>query len=191
MARSSSFASPSRETSDHSPNGKPYSRWLLTIAVAAVSGCASQARLTVQSQPEGAYITERVTGRAYGAAPIIVAYNKQDLIRHRGPDGCYLVNGFDARWVSGVAASLEVLRLCGGATAGYSIAFTRDPAQPGFDKDMQFALQLQSVRAQQQQAQASQDAAAAALIAAYQNEQPETVQCKSTQVGNTIETKCR
>jgi hypothetical protein len=46
----------------------------------------------------------------------------------------------------------------------YHINFTRDTSHPGFEKDLQIAIQLQSLRAQQQQADAASDAAFAAML---------------------------
>jgi hypothetical protein len=154
-----------------------------------LSACASQAYLTISSQPEGAFITERETGNSYGTAPVTVFYEAATLKQNRTADGCYLVQGLEARWVSGVVAALDMIRLCGAATGNYTISYHRDPQQPGLDRDLQFALQLQAVRAQQQQAQASQEAAVAALFSAWSNAQP--VRCTSTQIGNTVQTNCR
>jgi len=164
-------------------------RGLLICFGALGAGCASQASLTIYSQPEGAFLTEAGTGNAYGAAPITVWYEPAALRQFRDSNGCFLVKGFEARWVSGVAASLDSIRLCGSENGYFQITFNRDPSQPGLDKDMQFALQLQAVRAQQQQAQAAEDAAAAALFSAWSDSQP--VVCTSKQVGNSIQTTCR
>ncbi len=170
-------------------------RWLqfasCTAAVAIASGCATQASLTVTSQPEGAFITEKGSGKSYGTAPVVVVYDTDTLKAYRGSDGCYRVKGFTARWVSGTTASLELVRLCGKTTGVYTITFGRDPSQPGFDKDMEFALRLQAVRAQRQQAQAAQDATAAALFSAWAAAQRTTVMCTSTQVGLIVQTQCR
>lgn len=166
----------------------------LAIITVMVSGCATQAHLTVMSQPEGAFITEKGTGRSYGTAPVTLFYERAVLLNNKAPDGCYLVKGFDARWVSGASASLEVVRLCGSDVGNYNISFNRDSAQAGLDRDLQFALQLQTLRVQQQQAKAAQDAATAALFSAWANTQKTqqtNVNCTSTQIGNTIQTNCR
>ena len=162
---------------------------IITTILAA--GCATQASLTVTSQPEGAFITEKGTGNSYGIAPVIVVYDSAVLVHHKAPDGCYLVKGFDARWVSGAAASLELVRLCGSNVGSYKISFSRDPTLPGLDRDLQFALQVQALHAQQQQAKAAQAAAAAALFSAWATTQRPNVNCTSTQIGNTVQTNCR
>ncbi|MEX0960250.1 MAG: hypothetical protein WDZ63_13280 [Burkholderiales bacterium] len=161
----------------------------LALCCALACGCSTQAFLTISSQPEGAFITERDTGNSYGTAPVTVFYDSATLQKSVGPDGCYLVKGFEARWVSGVVAALDNIRLCGSATGRYTISYNRDPQQAGLDRDLQFALQLQAVRAQQQQAAASEAAAAAALFSAWSISQP--IRCMSTQIGNTVQTSCR
>jgi len=78
---------------------------LLILSALAIGGCATQASLTVFSQPEGAYLTEKGTGKAYGVAPARVVYDSKAIANFKGADGCYRVKGFDARWVSGATAS--------------------------------------------------------------------------------------
>lgn len=163
----------------------------LATVVVLVAGCATQASLMVLSQPEGAFITEKETGTSYGTTPLTVVYDGATLLRNQTVDGCYLTKGLEARWVSGIVASLEFVRLCGSNVGNYSISFSRDPAKPGLNKDLQFALQLQGVRAQQQQAQAVQDAAAAAFFQQWANSPRTNVNCTSTQIGNTVQTNCR
>jgi len=161
----------------------------LASALFALTGCASQALLTVRSQPEGAFITENGTGTSYGAAPVAVVYNKAALRPHADSNGCYLVKGFQAHWVSGVVSQLPLVRLCGSATGNYTIQFNRDPSAPGLDKDLQFALQIQTLRAQQQQAQAAQDAADAALFNAWAA--PQSVFCTTQQIGSAAYVHCQ
>ena len=158
-------------------------------------GCAigTQATLTVHTQPEGAFLTERPSGTAYGIAPRTMTYNASILHRIK-TDGCFMVHGFEARWVSGATASLDQIRLCGSVVGDYTITFSRDPDAPGLEKDMQFALQVQSVLAQQQQAAATQSAAQTASIAALLGSFDTTdsrLQCTSRQVGNTVQTDCK
>lgn len=159
---------------------------LLTVIL---TGCTTQATLTIQSQPDGAYVSEAGTGRPWGIAPVLVYYDRGNLTRFRGKDGCYVVKGFEARWVSGIVAKLNAVRLCGSPTGNYVITAARDPSQPGLDKDMQFALQVQATRAQQQQASAASDAA---LISAWSTLQQSSrlIQCSAVQIGSTVQTQC-
>jgi hypothetical protein len=155
-----------------------------------LTGCATQASLTVYSQPEGAYITEIGTGRVYGVAPLTVAYDAAPLFATKQPDGCFRVLGFEVRWVSGAKATLETVAICGSATGTYNITFSRPADFPDIEKDLQFALQVQTVRAQQQQAQAAQDAAAAAILRTFAPPSATPVRCTSRQVGSTVQTTC-
>lgn len=164
-------------------------RILAVLCVAAsFVGCATRATLTITSQPEGAYLTERGSGKSYGMAPATVRYDSKALEGFRRADGCYHVKGFDARWVSGVTAGTEIISLCGPATGQYTFNLARDPSLPGLDRDLEFAIKLQGVRAQQQQASAAADAAAAAAARNAAARSP--VNCTSTKVGNTVQTNC-
>ena len=163
---------------------------IISFAV-IVTGCATQTRLTIYSQPEGAYLTERGTGKAFGLAPVTVVYDPLVLAKHRQSDGCYLVKGFEARWVSGASAYLDNMKICGSPYGAYQITYSRNPNDPGFDKDLQFSIQVQSVRAQQQQAQAANDASSIALYNAIMSNQKQSLNCSSYQVGDTIQTRCR
>ncbi len=156
-------------------------------------GCSTPATLYVHSQPQGAYLVERSTGTAWGTAPIALSYQPHILKAHRTADGCYLVNGFDARWVSGAKASLDTIKLCGSPHGTYNITFSRDVSLPGMDKDLQFALQVQALLAQQQQAAAAQTQALTSLfstLSATPSVSP-TVSCTSRQIRDTVHTECR
>ena len=163
---------------------------LIIVAGFPLGGCATQASLTVFSQPEGAYLTEKGTGKVYGIAPATVVYDPAALAKYKGPDGCFRVKGFEARWVSGATASLELVRLCGSSTGSFNITFSRDPKFPELRRDLEFALRIQQTRAQQQQARAAQDAADAAFYRALFAPPRKPVNCTSTQIGNTVQTNC-
>lgn len=163
---------------------------ILFSLATALSGCATQASLTVFSKPEGAYLTEKGSGKVYGLAPATVVYDSKVLSNFKGADGCYRVKGFEARWVSGATASMDLITLCGSSTGAYNITFSRAPTYPDLERDLQFALQLQSIGAQQRQARAAQDAAAAAVYRAFNPPQPNPLNCTSTQFGNTVQTNC-
>lgn len=170
-------------------------RFIASFIVAPLMfGCATQATLTVQSQPQGAYITEQGTGRVLGVAPVVSYYDASALKQNRqDAQGCYLVRGFEARWVSGATTFVPDTRLCNGTTNDYSITVTRNSSDPGLEKDLQFAMQVQALQLQAQQAQAAQDAATAALIGAFSAAQQRTtpVQCSSYPVGDSVQTTCR
>lgn len=159
-----------------------------------LSGCATHSNLTVVSQPSGAYITEVGTGKAYGTAPVTVRYDAKAMASIKDASGCYLVRGFEAKWVSGAVATTPSIRLCGASTGNYTYQFSRDSNVPGLEKDLDFAMKQSALRAQQQQAQAIQDAAAIQAWSAFQAAQPKPptpISCSSYAVGNTVQTNCR
>lgn len=141
---------------------------ILMLLFGSLGGCATNTpTLWVYSQPQGAYITELGTGRVAGMAPAASVYNLAALEPYKDKDGCYRIKGFEARWVSGArSTSADPMRLCGKEDS-YNITISRDSSYPDLEKDLQFALQIQSIIAQQQQARAARQAANAALFSAY------------------------
>lgn len=132
----------------------------LCLIVLIGSGCAAlpapptRTTVTFFTQPEGAFLTQ-VGGGLSGVAPLVVSYDSTNLRQFKDADGCYLIRGFEARWVSGATMHLEKTRICGSDSGTYQYTIARDATLPGLDKDMQFALQLRTVQAQQKQAQGS------------------------------------
>ena len=140
---------------------------ILMLLLGSLGGCATNTpTLWVYSQPQGAYITEVGTGRVAGMAPAASVYNLTALKPYKDKDGCYKIKGYEARWVSGARTVIDPMRLCGKEDS-YSITLSRDSSYPDLEKDLQFALQIQSIVAQQQQARAARQAANAALFSAY------------------------
>ena len=159
--------------------------------VATVMGCATPGiTITVTSSPDGAYVTS-VNKVISGIVPVVGFWEKQSL--KRDEKGCFKLQGFTARWASGAVTEVPVLEVCGESDGYYTFNMARDMNVPDFDKDLQFALQVQAVRAQNAQAAASQSAALAALWSASivsQNTQ-NPVQCSSYTIGSSIQTTCR
>jgi hypothetical protein len=171
---------------------------LVLAAAVFVSGCATQAVLEVYSQPPGAYITEVESGRAFGISPIFAVYDPSILQQHQNPKGCYMVRGFEAKWVSGARTTITPIELCGAATGRFNITLARDPKAPGLDRDMQFAIQVQQAAAAQQQAAAAQQQADAANQAAFWNAYralnpapAPTLNCTTMPSGLGTQTTCR
>jgi hypothetical protein len=73
-----------------------FSIFLLSCLAA---GCATHARLAISSVPEGANVIDSITGEDYGVAPRTVYYDTADV--RPDAEGCFYLNGFEARWVSG------------------------------------------------------------------------------------------
>ena len=131
------------------------------------SGCATHnASLGVYSQPEGAFISKAVSGEPLGIAPITLEYDPASLNSFKDAECCFMVRGFEARWVSGATTRLNPIRLCGTETGSYTINLDRNMAYPRLEKDLQFVIQLRMVRAQQQ---ATQNSAITALWRTWEN----------------------
>lgn len=146
---------------------------LVGVAFSLLAGCATQGALEVYSQPPGAFITEKETGRSFGVTPVVIVYDPASLANAKNPRGCFLVKGLEARWVSGAAATTQPsIELCGAATGRFNITLSRDPNAAGLDRDLSFALQMQQTAAAQQAARAAQDAAFWNAYRALQPQRP-------------------
>ncbi len=141
---------------------------LFFLAPLALSACATeQASLTLYSNPGGAYITDQ-RGQHIGFAPAVVYFNSANLKKFRNEAGCYLVVGFKAEWVSGAKQQTgETLPMCGSEDGEFTFHMNRDMNAPGLEKDLEFALKMQTLQAQQQQSKAAKDAAAFQLMNLY------------------------
>ncbi|MES2683458.1 MAG: hypothetical protein V4650_08065 [Pseudomonadota bacterium] len=170
-------------------------RYLAIVLSALLAcGCATSTELQISSEPPGAYISELGSGRSIGVAPVSSFYESEPLRAFKDSNGCFLVKGVVAQWVSGARTSTtDPIRLCGKLYGVYNITASRDSSEPNLEKDLQFAMQLQLVQAQQQQAQAAKDAAAAALIQLFDTNQKSSnaVSCSSYSLGSTVQTNCR
>ena len=109
-------------------------------------GCATHARLAISSVPEGANLTDSITGEDYGIAPMDVYFNTADI--RPDSEGCFYLNSFEVRWVSGAAGQTEPVRICGSKTGTYQIVLSRPSSYPGLEQDMEWALQIQQELAQ-------------------------------------------
>lgn len=108
---------------------------IFTIVTALSSGCSSN--LTINSEPEGAYITQVGTSVS-GIAPFAVNYDSTQLSKF----GCKEVRGFEARWASGATTVVDPVKVCGsGLGNNFAITINRDRNYPGFEKDLQVAMQ--------------------------------------------------
>ena len=157
-------------------------------ALVLVTGCATTASnrydVVWSSQPEGAMIIEQGTGRQLGIAPVRAQYYLSNAkVR------CMPTQGVTAKWVSGVTVStLNPYPICGPLRT-YSFVLSRPLNASGFEKDMQFALQVQQTRAMQTQ---SDVALGLILMGTFNNTltyRP-NINCRSYTVGTTLMTKC-
>jgi len=165
---------------------------IITILSVFSFGCATHATLVVYSQPEGAQITEIETKTMFGFSPAFIAYSKESLNMNKDINGCFIIKGLEARWVSGAISSVNPIKLCGSNTNQYNITLIRDMELPNIEKDLNFALKVQSIRAQQAQAKAASDAAVySAFSSIIANCQNNTIHCSTNTVGTQTFTNCR
>lgn len=170
-------------------------RLVVMAAAMALVGCAQRPPpntvvLTVLSEPPGAYITEKGTSMA-GLAPQALQYPLPSL--PKDAEGCFVVKGFDARWGSGASASTApTMRLCGGGMEFHHI-LKRNPADPGLDKDLDFALKLQQRQDARDNAVVNGVAAGiAASIGDHQHRsnRPAPIRCTTRKTIGGVETNC-
>lgn len=163
---------------------------VLTILI---MGCSTPGvRLTVTSEPDGAYITSE--GPVSGIVPVVAFWEMKYLEKSsRDPNGCFQLGGFTARWASGAVTEVPVLQHCGEADGDYTFVMSRNMNVPGLDKDMKFALEVQAIRAQKTQAESAQSAAYAALLsgAKFSQPTPRPSYCSTYRIGNTFQTNCQ
>lgn len=171
---------------------------LIAACVVALAGCASRVpantvELTVVSQPPGAYITEKGTGTG-GVSPIVLRYPVAGLPKDK--NGCSVVKGFDAKWVSGAVASTNSTLLFCAAGNKFHYVLNRNPDAPGLDRDLQHAQAL--TQRQDARENTAIEAAAAGFAGAMgawnasaQQRQPAApVRCVSKKVFERVETVC-
>ncbi len=111
----------------------------------------------------------------------------------RDENGCFQLKGFTARWASGAVTEVPVILVCGETDGDYNFVMSRDMNHPNFEKDLQFAIQVQAVRAQNAQAEASQAAAFTAMWSAAKVGQvtQKPVHCSTYNLVNTIQPNCQ
>lgn len=166
--------------------------------VTTIVGCATPGvRITVTSSPDGAYITSG--GPVTGLVPVVAFWDKKTLDGlGRDANGCLLLQGFTATWVSGAVTTVPTLRHCDKSTDGdYSFVMSRDMSTPNLDKDLQFAIQVQNLRIQKEQADAAQAMAYASMWSAAKANQPtqkstqQSINCTTYGSGSALYTNCR
>jgi len=114
----------------------------------------------------------------------------------RDAQGCISLKGFRAQWVSGAVTELATIRNCGNTDGYFTIVLRRDMKQPGLEKDMQFALNIQTLKHQKAQAEAAEAAAFAQMWSAMSATNPllqtqQSFNCSSYRVGQTLQTNCQ
>lgn len=108
-------------------------------------GCTNQIPLIYVSIPEGATISEISTGNALGIAP---TRKSLEIDSRSSPDseGCYILGGVAARWVSGATVQTEELKLCDGKSGPYAVRLVRPPEHPDLERDLEEATAVKAAR---------------------------------------------
>lgn len=161
--------------------------WMLAVLL-TLAGCAPYTTLNIETYPVGGYVTESKTGVVLGIAPLQSYYAHESIQRSRGADGCYVVEGLTVTWVSGAKQTISPITLCGSIWDTYTLKFHRPSDTEGLEQDLQFAIQVQTLISQQQQAEAAQNAN---LLEIYNNSfNKQKVNCTSIKNGETVFTSC-
>lgn len=146
------------------------SRWLAVLILGILPylmGCATQARLQINSDPPGAAISQEGDASVTVQAPMVAYYNKGVLLNsYKDAGGCYVVRGFEARWPSGAKAQSGPIRICGKATGNYEFTISRNSSDPNINQDYDYAQQLAERQRQQREAAAAEERRRAAEQAA-------------------------
>ncbi len=104
-------------------------------------------QLTFVSQPEGAMITEISAGNKIGTAPTEKSYDAASM-SSVDSEGCYKLNGVEARWVSGAVERMPELKLCDGIKVSYRVTLVRPLSYPDLEKDLAVEKQLKKIEIQ-------------------------------------------
>lgn len=122
----------------------------LTIFVYLLSGCSSKYPVTFNSNPTGASVV--CNGTNWGYAPITLYYDEK-VKEYNSLD----ISSCSANWVSGYSqkyGSAPVRQYPNGV-----MQTLNRPFGDGYEKDAQFALQVENSKYLKKQARAAQDAA--------------------------------
>ena len=120
-------------------------RTTLLILPLILVACNTHTRLTFVSQPGGAMITEISAGNNIGTAPTKKSYDAASM-SSVDSQGCYKLNGVEARWVSGAVERMPELKLCDGTIVSYTVTLVRPLSYPDLEKDLAVEKQLMLLR---------------------------------------------
>ncbi len=120
---------------------------LAAIALCAgLAGCTTY--VTVETDPEGATVTDPSGTVTYGIAPVEVPFDRRELEAAGS-----LVPGFTARWPSGAVASSPTPLFVSDLRFGMTVKLERPKDAPGLETDLQFALERAQKRARAAEAE--------------------------------------
>lgn len=129
------------------------------------SGCASKYSITYNTNPTGASIICNGTNEGY--SPVTLYYQPDE---NNKKSGTMRTTPCSAYWVSGTRKNFSNTWDLNKFPDGVMQTLQR-PNVAGYEKDAQFALQVQSMKYQQRQAQAAESSASSARTQNYQNQQ--------------------
>ncbi len=163
-------------------------KFIFLAVTTFIQACSTQTALTIYTNPIGGYVTEHQTGLVAGISPVTLYFDHAVFAQYKTSDGCFLAKGVEVTWVSGAKATLAPIKLCGSKWEDYTVTVDRPNAE-GLEEDLKFALQVQSMLAQQQQAQAAQNSY---LLQLYNSSKSTNcVSRKGYGDNETIYTKCK
>jgi outer membrane murein-binding lipoprotein Lpp len=121
-----------------------------TVGILVLSGCSSEYRVDFDSNPSGASLV--CNGKNWGYTPKSLYYD-ESVKQYKTLN----VSSCSANWVSGATESYpQNLRIFSG---GATVITAQRPNVDGYEKDVQFSLQVQNSNYQRRQAQAAEDSA--------------------------------
>lgn len=158
----------------------------LLPAAALLMGCSTMLKVTYQSDPPGAALYQGA--QLFGYAPVVLEYEVTEEDRRAGVKQ---LQGTSVKWASGATATIPSLtadlRLVG---MNQEFTFRRPDSFPGRDIDMRFALDLERLKLQRQQASAEASRALWESLRPRAPEPQRSVNCTSMVIGGMVHTNC-
>lgn len=129
---------------------KFYKTCMILASIYFLSGCSSKYPITYDSTPSGASVV--CNGTNYGYAPVTLYYEQDENSKK---NGSMRTAPCTASWTSGARASYSDIWDLNKFPSGVRQTLPR-PNVDGYDKDVQFALQVQQMKYQKEQVNAVQ-----------------------------------
>lgn len=127
------------------------------IGLSLLSGCASNLKITYDSDPPGAVLYQGQ--QKFGYTPYTLSYQVSDEDKKRGYK---ILSGTTVRWYSGATSEVKYLKAdLNQYGLSQHFTFQRPSGIPGREEDIRFSLELERTRAMQRQAAAQEEQAAA------------------------------
>ncbi len=103
------------------------------VLILTIVGCSTPGvRLTVPSEPDGAFIMSG--GPVSGIVPVVAFWEVQSLEKSlRDENGCFQLKKITARWASGAVTEVPVILVCGETDGDYNFVMSRDMNHPNFE----------------------------------------------------------